>query len=303
MSRSFRLLAAFLCAAAVLCSAAASSFAEEPGECDRHVWSEWTVVCQENCSRDGLRVRSCTLCGFEETEIIPATGRHTWGSWKTSAEPTYWENGLDKRICLVCGAVDTISVPVLENPFKDVKLDRWYSRPVLFCYNKGYMVGTSDNVFSLSAPVSRAMIVQIMARIAGAELTDNVYNRSEFRDVPVGRWYTRAIEWARVNGMASGTGNGLFDPDDPITRQELAVFMYKLAKHVTGSAPSYDLSAIAGYLDRGEVASWAAKQMSWAVANGIMHGTTPYHLSPQITLTRAQVAEVIYSLHLYFIET
>ncbi|MBQ7160565.1 MAG: S-layer homology domain-containing protein [Clostridia bacterium] len=233
---------------------------------------------------------------FADDGEIPPCEEHTWGDWVVDTPATYWDEGKATRKCEVCSASEDMILDKLSNPFKDVNLSRWYAHPVMFCYDSGYMVGVSETRFSLSDPVSRAMIVQIMARLANADLKLPEYNVSNFSDVAVGKWYTRAVEWARVNNMANGTGGGKFSPNASITRQELAVFLFKLAEFVKGETPEFDTASVAEYRDINELASWANKAMSWAIGCGIMHGTTPYHLSPRITLTRAQVAEIVFSV-------
>ena len=142
MLRFLRITSALLC---VLLLAAPVSFGvfADGEECEEHVWGEWIEIKPATCGEDGEQLHRCEVCGAEETEPIPATGEHIWGGWKVTKEPSYWEEGEDKRVCLVCKAEETLPVPVKDNPFKDVKLDRWYSRPVLFCYDMGFMVGTS----------------------------------------------------------------------------------------------------------------------------------------------------------------
>ena len=262
-----------------------------------HEWSDWNTIDDQTCGADGLRTRTCAVCSLEDKEILPATGKHTWDDGELTAEPTYWADGERKMTCTTCGATSTVPVERKTNPFADVKLDRWYAEPILYCYDNGLMVGVREDTFSLPASVSRAMIVQIMARISGVDLTDGAYQKSEFADVAVGSWYCAAIEWARSNDMASGVGAGKFEPNRNITRQELAVFLYKLAKHTGKDVDGYSNfnAIIAGYADSNLVASWAIEPLGWAIASETMRGTTSKHLSPTITITRAQLAEVIFN--------
>ena len=219
---------------------------------------------------------------------------HVWGEWQFLINPYYGVEGLRTHFCEKCSGEEreTVDAPVF--PLTDVKPGRWYTTAIYYCYDSGYMFGVSDTAFSLSAPVSRAMTVLIMAKIMNVALEEYA-GETDFTDVAAGRWYAPAIEWAVKGGFAAGAGNGVFAPDRSVTRQELAVFIYKMAEasHVTGDPEGYaDLS---GYADYDELAAWARTQFAFAVTTGTMSGTTSRHLSPKITVTRAQLALFIYN--------
>ena len=338
MNRFRKVLFVLLCAAAILCAVSLTVFAVEPDDGHEHQWGEWIVTTEPDCINPGERVHYCDICGIDEKEPIDPTGIHSWGEWsvttepdcihsgerihyctvcsadesetldptgihtwgepKNVQEPTYWAGGSYTHYCTVCNQPEEVTLDPLPNPFSDVKLNRWYSVPILYCYDHALMSGVGEGMFSLSAPVSRAMIVQIMAKLAGADLADPAYAVSNFNDVSTGRWYTAAIEWARSEGVAAGIGDGAFAPSRSITRQELAVFFYRLAVRV-GIDVSGSYSAVLGsYEDAIELSGWATEAMSWAIGSGVMKGTTSSYISPKITLTRAQLAQFVYNFAL-----
>ena len=108
-----------------------------------------------------------------------------------------------------------------------------------------------------------------------------------FTDVAAGQWYTEAVTWAAEQGIVTGIGNGLFDPNGDITREQLAVMLYRYAG---GAAAGADLSA---YPDASSVSSWAVEAMGWAVSNGILSGNEAGQLSPGGAATRAEVAQML----------
>ena len=119
---------------------------------------------------------------------------------------------------------------------------------------------------------------------------------ADFRDVPAGIWYAQAVAWASQNGIVNGVGSGKFDPDSPVTRQQIAAILYRYAAY-----KGYD-TAIRGdlsvYPDQGEVAAWAADALSWANAGKLINGTTKpgssaVCLDPNGAATRAQVATIL----------
>lgn len=257
-----------------------------------HRWGEWSFITEPTCIAEGERTHTCNVCALTENETVPANG-HAWNDWQTIVAPTYLKEGSKTRYCAVCNESETDSVAKKKNPFTDVKDGKWYTSPILYCLQYEYMVGISDNSFSLSQPVTRAMIVQIMAKIAGADLDAAEYQKSTFSDVADGKWYTSAVTWANKNGLASGIGKGHFGYKNSITREELAVFLMKLAQY-GGHSTNQRGALKTGYKDTDRIHSWAYDALDWALTSGVMHGSTPQHVSPRIALTRAQVAEIVY---------
>ena len=174
------------------------------------------------------------------------------------------------------------------NPFKDTASGKWFTEGILWCYKYGYMSGTGDEVFSPDAVLSRAMFVQILYT---ADLADEKYSKSSFFDVDTGKWYFNAAEWAYKSGYTSGTGNGYFSPDSPVTREQLALFLYNYAK--SKGAKLTASSSLSKFSDRAKISSWAKTAVSWAVAEGFLAGTGDNMISPKAGASRAQSAVVI----------
>ena len=104
--------------------------------------------------------------------------------------------------------------------------------------------------------------------LLGCSLSAAAVEEAGFSDVPADAWYADAVNWAAANGIVEGFGNGQYGPEDDITREQLAVMLYRYAG---GSAATVDLSA---YPDASSVSSWAAEAMGWAVSKGILSGAT-----------------------------
>ena len=176
----------------------------------------------------------------------------------------------------------------IENPFKDVPANSWYTDAALYCYKYGYMSGTADEVFAPTGKFTRAMFVTILYQI---DMAVDYYSWSSFDDVKPGKWYSNAVEWAFQNSYSGGIGDGKFGPDVVVTREQLASFLYTYSK-----VKGYDVSnqdALEQYTDTENIASWAKTATSWAVAEGLLTGTTAATLAPKGEVTRAQVAVVL----------
>lgn len=178
------------------------------------------------------------------------------------------------------------------NPFTDVPEGKWYTEAALWCNYKGYMTGTSASTFAPDAAFTRAMFVTVLARIDGADTS--ACTGSSFYDVPEGKWYSKPIQWAYLNGYAAGTGGGGFDPDHPVTREQLAQFLYNYSQ--INGYDTFGSADISGYPDAVQVANYAENAVKWAVYNGLISGVkagSTVCIKPKGAATRAQVALIV----------
>lgn len=179
----------------------------------------------------------------------------------------------------------------VENPFDDVPDGQWYTDAILWCYGKGYMAGVSDTEFGRKTNVNRAMFATILAAIDGSEIPEYTAEEMSFSDVSAGQWYSNAIEWANRNGYASGIGDGQYGRKADVTRETLAQFFYTYS-----SLNGIDVSAeadLSAFEDLDRVHSWAIDAVEWAVAEGLISGTTETTLAPRASATRAEIAVII----------
>lgn len=172
--------------------------------------------------------------------------------------------------------------------FIDVKESDWFYEAVKYAVEYGLLAGTGESTFSPHEPMTRAMLVTVLHRLEGSpEATDT----NSFTDVKNDEWYTDAVIWANANHIVKGYGKGLFGPDDPITREQIAAILYNYA-----CFKGYDLTATASlsnYTDGAAISSWALRAMSWANAKGLITGRTATTLVPGGTATRAEVAAML----------
>ena len=173
-------------------------------------------------------------------------------------------------------------------PFTDVAEESWYYDAVRYVYENGLMSGISNTKFEPDLTTTRGMIVTILYRL---EETPAVSDGSVFMDVEANQWYSDAIAWAAANNIVGGYGNGLFGPDDPITREQLAAILYRYAQY-----KGYDTNASADlskYTDLEQLSEWAQEAVAWANGEGIINGTSVATLVPKGSATRAQVAAML----------
>ena len=152
----------------------------------------------------------------------------------------------------------------------------------------GYMNGMDASHFGPNLELNRAMMVTILYRIAGSPAVEGA---PAFSDVPAGQFYTDPVVWAVENGITNGVSANLFAPGKQLTRQELVTFLYRFSKHMDYDVTkTTDLSA---YTDVSKVQPYALEAFQWAVASGIVNGTSATTLSPENTTTRAQICIMV----------
>ncbi len=190
-------------------------------------------------------------------------------------------------------------------PFTDVAETDWCADAVRYVYENGLMNGTTGTTFNPTGSTTRGMIVAILYRLEGSPAytppegtpgftVDGApaasYNAA-FSDVRPTAYYVSTVAWASANGIVNGYEDGTFRPDNLITREQMAAFLYRYARYkgcdVTARA---DLTPFA---DAPQIASYAVEPIQWANAQSLVNGTSAATLSPKGNATRAQVAVIL----------
>ena len=177
--------------------------------------------------------------------------------------------------------------PVSRPVYSDVAEGRWFAPAVSFVSERGLMVGTAEGCFEPDGHMTRAMMATVLHRLAGEPASTSA---SSFTDVTAERWFAGPVSWAAESGMVTGVGNGQFNPSGLVTREQVAVMLYRMAAYL-GMDTSTQAS-LAGFSDKSAASSWAEKALSWAVGTGILQGAEG-QLMPQGTATRAEIATIL----------
>ena len=181
--------------------------------------------------------------------------------------------------------IDDHSHAIIDLPFSDVSADDWFYDPVRWVFEQGLMTGTSATMFEPNTSTTRAMIVSMLARLENVTSAES----AGFSDVSGSDWYATAVNWAASEDIVGGFGDSTFQPNSPITREQMASILYRYAEY-----KGLDVSAradLSAYSD--QPSAWAEEVLSWAVAEGLLNGVTDDELQPQGQATRAQVAAIL----------
>ena len=167
-------------------------------------------------------------------------------------------------------------------PFSDVKTGDWFYLSVRTAYEQGLINGTSASTFSPAETLTRAQLVTMLYRMAGSP---KVSCASSFTDLTQD-YYQLPVCWASLEGYVTGYSESVFGPDDPITRQDLAAVLYRMAgkPEVKGSLKEFQ--------DAEDVSDYAIDPVQWAVEQGIMQGSDGL-LRPRASASRAEASAIL----------
>ena len=199
-------------------------------------------------------------------------------------------SGLITALMLVSLAVQAFASTL---PFVDVKPGDWFYDAVSDVYERGLMRGDSETCFSPQGTTSRAMVVTVLARMSGDDIETPSY--SPFIDVVPDSWYGAAVSWATSNGITTGYQDGSFRPDQHLSREEMATFIYRYLDSRSLAPQSEEIS----FEDAADIASWASESVRALTGVGIITGDERGRFNPQNGATRAETATLISRLCVY----
>ena len=255
------------------------------------------------CNNSGYRVEEKAIGYNIVCKVVDKTGRH-------SGELTVTFEGV------VEAAVQPTTVPTVKpttapttkptedvtSIFADVPSGKWFVNAVQFVYERGIMNGKGEDpkgsgklIFEPNANLTRAEFATVLYSM---ENKPAVAFSNEIKDVKnKSVWYAKPVHWVYEQNIASGYPNGNFGVADQITREQLALMLYKYAK-LKGYKTSYNDNSLTKFGDSDMISSWAIEAMKWATSNGVMSGSAhevPL-LNPKGYATRSECAAMIKKL-------
>ena len=194
-------------------------------------------------------------------------------------------------LMLVIGLASALSFAEEKSGFDDVGTSDWFAQDVSYVCDNTLMKGTGDSRFSPGLPLTRGMLVTVLHRIDG-EVPEG---RSAFNDVKGDEWYAAPVDWACAHEVVKGFEDGSFRPNGNITREQLAVILYRYYQYregTDGGAGSPAEEGLNEFDDAGEISPWARPAVEWAVGKDLLKGSGG-KLDPRGSATRAQIAAVL----------
>ena len=185
-------------------------------------------------------------------------------------------------------SVNTVQEKInFENPFADVKEGSWYYDAVQYSRINGFFSGTGANTFDPDGTMTRGMFVTVLGQMAGVD-PDAYKGQSAFSDVTADAYYAPFVAWASKHGIAAGVGNGKFDPDGLVTREQMAVFFVcYFEKFGVDFDTGANITTVPADLDT--VSPWAREMVLKLWNTGLLAGDGT-NFNPKANASRAQAA-------------
>lgn len=187
--------------------------------------------------------------------------------------------------------IEKPDIPLGEKPFlfADVTETVWYYEYVKKAFNWDLMEGVAVTRFAPHLDSTRAMIAQVLYRLAGKPGIED-YD-VEIPDLKDTDWFHDAAIWAYATGVYTGFSDGTFQGERMITREQLAAVLHRFT-----SMNGYnvdDINDLSAYQDKDKVSDWAMDGAQWAVGTGLLRGRSNTMLVPEDGTTRAELAAVL----------
>lgn len=188
-----------------------------------------------------------------------------------------------------------------ENPSEDPSENKgtftdtrghWAEKYINTVVEKGLFSGMTDTTFGPDVAMTRAMFVTVLGRMSNVNTTS--YSSSKFSDVPADSWFGPYVNWAAQQGIVSGLTSTTFGPNDPITREQMAVILVNYAKVAGVVLPTVNDPMM--FSDNSNISGWAKDAVATAQKAGLINGRTNGSFDPQGKATRAEVATVFVQL-------
>ena len=251
------------------------------------------------CTDFGRNVYTCSGCGASVTQPLrPLGGEHTWDGGTVVKQASCAGDGVLRYTCTRCGTARTETIPAPPCSSKgltDVPApDNWAHPGIDFCVRGGLMSGVGGGRFAPKATTTRAQVVQILYNFVGEPA---VTGTTPFTDL-TNAWYQDAVLWAYQTGVVAGTSATTFDPESPVTREQIAVILMGYADMVQHLKHTWTPADLSAFPDGASVSDWAQAAMADAVALELISGAETddgIFLQPQGDAAREQVATILQS--------
>ena len=229
--------------------------------------------------------------GTEVTLTAQPTTDRAFQGWYTPAGKLLSE---DSTYNVTAGGAQTVIGMFQDDYFYDVTNKSWFLDSAMEAAQRGIVKGTNDITFSPNTLMTRGQVVTILARIEEADTASAPV--CPFTDVDQSRFYAPAVNWAYANKVVLGVTDTKFDPNAPITRQQLVTILVRYLTEVRGlTLDSAELS----FTDQDAIGNFARDAVQQAVAIGLVQGFPDGSFQPRKQLPRSEGVTVLVRLAHY----
>ena len=264
-----------------------------------HSFTNYISDNNATCTENGTETAICDRCDATDTrEIENSAFGHDYHEKRV--EPGYSHEGMIQQVCARCDDVSSsVSIPalIIEETLADVANGQWFTPYIAYCLDTELMKGQGDKdaagreYFRPENSMTRAELVTVLYNMEGQP---PVQFEAIFDDVTSEKWFATQVTWASQNGLVFGTADKIFEPDTPISRQDLAMILYRYAVDYKGIEMNVEnVDALLGaFSDANRVGNYAKVAMAAMNQAGVITGDGD-RLKPQENATRAEVASML----------
>lgn len=264
-----------------------------------HSFTNYISDNNATCTENGTETAICDRCDATDTrEIENSAFGHDYHEKRV--EPGYSHEGMIQQVCARCDDVSSsVSIPalIIEETLADVANGQWFTPYIAYCLDTELMKGQGDKdaagreYFRPENSMTRAELVTVLYNMEGQP---PVQFEAIFDDVTSEKWFAAQVTWASQNGLVFGTADKIFEPDTPISRQDLATILYRYAVDYKGIKMNVEnVDALLGaFSDADRVGNYAKVAMAAMNQAGVITGDGD-RLKPRDSATRAEVASML----------
>lgn len=264
-----------------------------------HSFTNYISDNNATCTENGTETAICDRCDATDTrEIENSAFGHDYHEKRV--EPGYSHEGMIQQVCARCDDVSSsVSIPalIIEETLADVANGQWFTPYIAYCLDTELMKGQGDKdaagreYFRPENSMTRAELVTVLYNMEGQP---PVQFEAIFDDVTSEKWFATQVTWASQNGLVFGTADKIFEPDTPISRQDLATILYRYAVDYKGIEMNVEnVDALLGaFSDANRVGNYAKVAMAAMNQAGVITGDGD-RLKPRDSATRAEVASML----------
>lgn len=237
---------------------------------------------------------------FEATEFSPyALLVRNAGIYNESAGVPYYLDASDNKVFVGFAAngkylaPEGVTVSVMQNgkSFTDIT-GHWAAGHIGFVTERDIFVGTGGNTFSPDTGMTRGMFATVIGRLYERSYGEiEVSGTHAFTDCNYDEYYEKYVNWASENNIIGGVNEGRFDPDTLITREQMAVVLYRFADFL-GVLPN-GMDTALSYPDADSISGYAKTAALYCHATSLIDGRIGGVFAPQEAATRAEVTTIL----------
>ena len=226
------------------------------------------------CTESGITEgKHCDVCGevLVAQEIAPALG-HSFSGWQHEKDATCTEDGILRRTCGACELQEIALIPATGHTYGS-----WYIAKEA--------TGTQNGILERKCTACGSTETAIIP--ATGEDEPEICPSAQYSDLDVNAWYHEGVDYVLLNGLMNGMSDTEFAPEGKLTRAQLVTILYRMA-----GSPSVD--GLNNPFTDVKSGNWYTDAVIWAAEEGVVKGTSETTFSPDVSITREQIATILF---------